>query len=62
MNGSNGQVVEINPAGRTAASKTLVPNGAGDLFGVATLLSGHGFYFVDDNGSGPAANSLQILH
>jgi hypothetical protein len=62
MNGGNGNVVETTPAGRTAAAKTLVPNGAGDLFGVATLPSGHGLYFVDDNGSGPAANSLQLLH
>src|SRR5262249_29823049 len=62
MNGGNGDVVETTPAGRTAASKTLVHNGAGDLFGVATLPSGHGLYFVDDNGSGRAANSLQILH
>jgi hypothetical protein len=62
MNGGNGNVVETTPAGRTAATKTLVRNGAGDLFGLATLPSGHGLYFVDDNGSGPAANSLQILH
>ncbi|MGZ6669156.1 MAG: hypothetical protein ACXVH3_31180, partial [Solirubrobacteraceae bacterium] len=62
MNGGNGNVVETTPGGRTAASRTLVRNGAGDLFGVATVPSGRGLYFVDDNGSGPAANSLQILH
>jgi hypothetical protein len=62
MNGGNGDVVETTALGRTAAAKTLVRNGAGDLFGVATVPSGHGLYFVDDNGSGPAANSLQVLH
>jgi hypothetical protein len=33
-------------------------------YGVAVVSrsTGHGLYFVDDNGSGPAANSLQILH
>jgi sugar lactone lactonase YvrE len=62
MNGGDGNVVETTPAGRTAATRTLVPNGAGDLFGVARFPSGRGLYFVDDNGSGPAANSLQTLH
>ncbi|MFI5038881.1 MAG: hypothetical protein ACHQCG_02975 [Solirubrobacterales bacterium] len=62
MNGGNGDVVETTPGGRTAASRTLVRNGAGDLFGVATVPSGGGLYYVDDNGSGSAANSLQILH
>jgi hypothetical protein len=31
---------------------------AADLFGLAITPSRKGVYFVDDNGSGPAANSL----
>ena len=62
MNGADGNTVETTPGGRTAAIKTLVANGAGDLFGLAIAPSGNGFYFVNDAGSGPAANSLQLLH
>jgi hypothetical protein len=62
MNGGDGNAVETTPGGRTAATKTLVTNGGGDLFGLAIVPSGSGIYFVDDAGSGPAANSLQILH
>ena len=61
-NGANGDIVETTPGGRRPASKTLVPNGAGDLFGLAVVQGGHGLYFVDDAGSGPAANSLRLLH
>jgi DNA-binding beta-propeller fold protein YncE len=61
MNGGDGNAVEITPSGKTAATKTLVADGAGDLFGLAITPSHTGVYFVDDNGSGPAANSLQIL-
>jgi hypothetical protein len=61
MNGGDGNAVEITPSGHTAATKTLVANGAGDLFGLALAPSG-GIYFVNDSGSGPAANSLQLLH
>lgn len=62
MNGADGNAVETTAAGRTAATKTLVANGAGDLFGLAIAPSAHGIYFVNDAGSGPAANSLQLLH
>ncbi len=62
MNGGDGNAIETTPTGRTAASKTLVADGAGDLFGLAITPSRSGIYFVDDAGSGPAANSLQILH
>ncbi len=61
MNGADGNAVETTPGGRTAATRTLVPDGAGDLFGLAIAPSHHAIYFVDDNGSGPAANSLQVL-
>jgi sugar lactone lactonase YvrE len=62
MNGGDGNAIETAPGGRTAATKTLVANGGGDLFGLAIASSANGIYFVNDAGSGPAANSLQILH
>ncbi len=62
MNGADGNSIETTPGGRTAATKTLVANGAGDLFGLAIAPSNRGIYFVNDAGSGPAANSLQLLH
>jgi hypothetical protein len=62
MNGGDGKMVETSPSGHQVATKTLVDNGAGDLFGLA-LAPGHkGIYFVNDAGDGPAANSLQFLH
>jgi len=61
-NGGNGQIVETTPGGHQVAARTLVANGAGDLFGLAIASGGHGLYFVNDAGSGPAANSLQLLH
>lgn len=61
-NGNDGNVVETTPGGKPAAVTTLVPDGAGDLFGIAVAPSGSGLYFVDDVGSGPAANSLGLLH
>jgi hypothetical protein len=62
VNGADGKVVETTPTGRRAATKTLVANGAGDLFGLAVAPFGTGIYFVNDAGSGSAANSLQLLH
>jgi hypothetical protein len=62
MNGGDGKSVETTPGGHTAATKTLVANGGGDLFGLAIAPSNRGIYFVNDAGSGPAANSLQLLH
>ncbi len=61
-NGGNGKVVEINRAGSVVATKTLQTDGAGDLFGIALAPDADGMYFVNDSGSGPAANSLQLLH
>lgn len=60
-NGGDGNVVETTPGGRQVAVKTLVRNGGGDLFGLATAPAGSGLYFVDDAGSGAAANSLELL-
>jgi sugar lactone lactonase YvrE len=59
-NGGDGNVVETSPAGAQVQTKTLVANGAGDLFGLAVRPDGEGLYFVNDAGSGPAANSLQV--
>ena len=61
-NGNDGNVVETTPGGATAATKTLVPNGGGDLFGLAVKPDGRGLYFVNDAGSGPDQNSLELLH
>jgi hypothetical protein len=35
---------------------------AGDLFGLALAPSPRGILFVDDAGSGSAANTLRLLH
>ncbi len=40
VNGNNGNAVEITPAGRQLTTKTLVKNGAGDLFGIITTPGG----------------------
>ncbi len=60
-NGGDGNLVETTPSGHQVAVKTAVPNGAGDLFGLATTPAGNGVYFVDDAGSGRASNSLELL-
>jgi hypothetical protein len=60
MNGGDGKIVETTPAGKTT-SKTLVSNGGGDLFGLALVPGARGLYYVNDSGSGSAANSLQTL-
>ena len=62
MNGANGRAVETTPSGSQTA-KTLVKNGAGDLFGLAIAPKNAGIYFVNDAGPpSPAANSLELLH
>jgi len=40
VNGNNGNAVEITPAGKQLATKTLIKNGAGDLFGIITTPTG----------------------
>jgi hypothetical protein len=62
MNGNDGRAVETSPAGVQVFSRTLVDPGAGDLFGLAVAPDGDGLYFSNDAGSGPAANSLDLLH
>jgi hypothetical protein len=56
VNGGNGNAVEISPAGRQVVTRTLVPGGAGDLFGVTTDADGDGLLFVNDG-----TNALDLL-
>jgi hypothetical protein len=46
VNGNNGNAVEIAPSGKQLATKTLIKNGAGDLFGIVT--AGDGLLVVND--------------
>ncbi|MBV9941208.1 MAG: hypothetical protein JO262_03675 [Solirubrobacterales bacterium] len=62
VNAGDGNIVETAVSGKQIAVKTLVPNGAGDLFGVAGTPTGTGVYFVNDSGSGTASNTLELLH
>jgi hypothetical protein len=47
VNGNNGNAVEISPAGKQLFTKTLIKNGAGDLFGITTTPAG-GLLAVND--------------
>jgi hypothetical protein len=40
VNGNNGNAVEISPAGKQVATRMLIKNGAGDLFGIITTQRG----------------------
>jgi hypothetical protein len=46
VNGNNGNAVEITPSGKQLATRTLIKNGAGDLFGIVT--TGNGILIVND--------------
>jgi hypothetical protein len=55
-NAQNGQVVEINPAGGNQlyaqwvdTNQAQSPPGSGDLFGLALIPDGKGFYYVEDD-------------
>jgi DNA-binding beta-propeller fold protein YncE len=48
VNGNNGNAVELTPAGKQLATKTLVKNGAGDLFGIITTHAGNGLIIAND--------------
>jgi hypothetical protein len=54
VNGNNGNAVEITPAGRQLVTRTLVKNGAGDLFGIIT--TPNGMIAVNDG-----ANALDLF-
>jgi hypothetical protein len=55
VNGNNGNAVELSPAGKQLVTKTLVKNGAGDLFGLAPTTTGEALLFVNDG-----TNALDI--
>ncbi len=48
VNGNNGDAVEITPAGKQLATKALVKDGAGDLFGIIMAPAGSGILIVND--------------
>jgi hypothetical protein len=48
VNGNNGVATEISPSGKQVATRTLVKNGAGDLFGLSLTPNRRGIYFVND--------------
>jgi hypothetical protein len=48
VNGNNGDATEVTPSGKQVATKTLVKNGAGDLFGLSLTANGKGILFVND--------------
>lgn len=57
VNGNDGRIIEITPAGKQIATRTLVKNGAGDLFGLEVEPNGKGILFVNDG-----ANALDLDH
>ena len=64
INALNGQVVEIDPeSGKQLYARWLDrdkaqrPPGSGDLFGIAMMPSGKGFYYVEDD-----VNTLVMAH
>jgi DNA-binding beta-propeller fold protein YncE len=48
VNGNNGNAVEITQAGKQLVTKTLIKNGAGDLFGIITAPAGDGLIIAND--------------
>ena len=48
VNGNNGNATEFTDTGKHVTTKTLVKNGAGDLFGIAVTAPGNGMLFVND--------------
>ena len=48
VNGDNGDAVEITPAGKQLATKALIKNGAGDLFGIIMAPASNGILIVND--------------
>ncbi|MGH3153058.1 MAG: hypothetical protein ACRDOB_20355 [Streptosporangiaceae bacterium] len=48
VNGDDGNAVEITPAGKQLAARTLIENGAGELFGIIMAQAGRGILIVND--------------
>jgi hypothetical protein len=57
VNGNNGNAVEISPQGKQVATRDLIKNGAGDLFGLTTSPGGQELFFADDG-----SNALEVAH
>jgi len=62
VNGNNGNAVEITPAGRQIAAATLVPNGAGALFGVTLTADGRGLALVNDGTNAVNYDTAPTMH
>jgi hypothetical protein len=56
VNGNNGNAVEITPAGRQLTTRTLIKNGAGDLFGIITIPGGDDLLVANDG-----TNALDVF-
>ncbi len=56
VNANDGNIVEVTPGG-AQSDFTLIPNGAGDLFGLAVKPGAHAVYFVNDGD-----NTLDLFH
>jgi len=56
VNAGDGNLVETSPEGAQVSTKTITPNGAGALFGLAVMPDATGVYFVDDG-----SNTLNLL-
>ncbi len=56
-NAGDGNLVETTPGGTQFPAKTVTPNGAGALFGLAVVPNHTGVYFVDDGN-----NTFNLLH
>ncbi len=48
VNGADGNIVEVNPHSGAQTFATLIPNGGGDLFGLAVQPGADAVYFVND--------------
>jgi hypothetical protein len=57
VNGDDGNAIELTQQGKPVVTKTLVANGAGDLFGLAVTTDRKGLLFVNDG-----ANELDLYH
>ena len=56
VNGNDGKAVEVTETGQQVANKTIIKNGAGDLFGLTLATHGSGILFVNDG-----SNALDIV-
>ncbi len=56
VNGNDGNIVEVTPRG-AQTDFTLIPDGAGDLFGLAVKPGADAVYFVNDGN-----NTLNLFH